>query len=135
MTDTESGRPIHAGEDAAALVDRMVDRLGLWETRTDAALFLASLAVYEDADPVPDDEIGTTVEVGDLSSAIHGIDEVGELALFEVVGEQDTLAAVLDENLTGLVEAGARLLDERLDRSDPHQAVSAVVEIVDASAT
>lgn len=131
---SKAPREIHVTDRSARLVHRMSRRLKLWETPEDAALFLASLAVHEGRGPVPDDELGPGDEViGDLSTAIEGIDHAGELALFKIIGgHREELGTVLSRDLKGLIEAGAEILEADLRGSDPVRAVSGLLESLDA---
>lgn len=116
-------------ERTAALVDRMTDELGLWETRVDAGLFLVGLAVAHEADPVPaEDREAADAELGTLAAS--EVDDRDQLAILGVLDDEEReLAETLDEQLAGWAEAGAGLLEERIDGADAVEATAAIAEM------
>lgn len=133
--ETSANRPILGTPRAAKMVGRMTERLGLWETDHDAALFLAALALHQGKEPVPKDELDEErEELGDLTAAVESIDHTGELALFKVLlGQpQADLGDVLDANLPGLIEAGCAILEDEMAPGRPTMAIADVHKLVRA---
>lgn len=124
---------IELGEAATLVVDRMTDELGLWIDRGSAALFLASLAVACNEEPVPEDELGgqrsrISLDEGALDGDVH-------LALFAIVGDgENPSTKVLDEHLTGWIEAGAGILGPRIEGAGAVEATRQVRKLLDSIA-
>lgn len=122
---------LDVSSEAAQIVERMTRELGLWQTRVDAGLFLAALAVANDEEPVPaDDREPATDSLGTLEEA-HDPDDLDPLAILGVLDEnpenwQDTLG----EELAGWIEAGARLLAPHLKGADAAEATAQIVELI-----
>lgn len=129
LDETTKTIELAASEEAADLVDTMVDDLGLWASRVEAGLFLVALAVTRGEDPVPADERGAAEEtLGSLEEAEGDLDH---LAILGVVDDQTReLEETLASQLPGWVEAGAGLLGPRLEGADAVDATAELAEIV-----
>lgn len=117
------------------LIDGMTDRLGFWQTPTEAALFLASLTLAQGKDPVPDDEIdGDLVEIGTLDEALEAGGQAGQLTLLGLIRDPEaSLEEVLTEDLTGLIEAGAAIARPRIAGEDAATATGELVDLLQAA--
>lgn len=121
--------PLWASEDAARLVDRMAEDLGLWRTPTEAALFLAAVATAKDADRVASGQLGELTRVGHTDEIDGGIEGLTVLGL---VGDgADTPGAVREDQLPGWIEAGVELLGPRLARLDAAEATAEIAALLD----
>lgn len=128
-----SATTVEATPDAEALVDRLTTRLDLWANDVDAALFLASIAIAHDEEPVPDAELGDErVEVGSLDEAIRSDGEADPLTLFAFLDDPERdVETVLEETLPGWIEAGANLVEPRLTGADAVQAPADLADLID----
>lgn len=119
--------------DAASLIDRLENRLDLWETSVDAGLFLASIAVAHNEQPVPDDELDDErVELGELTDAARAGDEADPLTIFGVLDDAGrNVETVLEETLPGWIEAGVRLVEPRLKGANAVQAPAELADLID----
>lgn len=130
-TDTQKGAegPIQASEDAAALVHRLCDDLGLWHTRTEAALFLAALAAAHDAEPIQQADLGALTTIGHTDEVDGMRDGLSVLSLLHEPHQDPQ--AVREERLPGWIEAGANRVRARMARTDVPEAVAEIVSLVD----
>ncbi|MDX1611091.1 MAG: hypothetical protein R3185_01895 [Candidatus Thermoplasmatota archaeon] len=112
-----------------AVAQAMTGRLGLWATREDALLFLASLALSQGEDPVAGDDVAETVTLELDQQARSQLTLMGL-----VLDEQASPLEVIGENLTGLVEAGARVLGPRLAGKGPAEATGEITELLETLA-
>jgi hypothetical protein len=134
VTETAVADPeaitLACSEDAAELVDRMTDELGLWTSRVDAGLFLVGLAVARGDEPVPEGERGPADdELGSLAEA--GGEDLDHLAILDVIDEDGgELSATLEAELPAWIEAGADRLGPRLEGTDATEAAAELAEIV-----
>ncbi len=117
------------------LIDGMTDRLGFWSSQTEAALFLASLSLAQGKDPVPDDEIdGDLVDIGTLDEALEAGGQAGQLTLLGLIRDPEaSLDEILDEDLTGLIEAGAAIARPRIAGEDVATATGELVDLLQAA--
>lgn len=127
-----TGVPIRASQDSANLIDAMAGRLGLWQTETEAALFLASLALTQGQGPVADDELGDDlVEIGQADEVAEGQGQAGQLTLLGLIQAPDEdLGTVLARDLPGLIEAGAAIVRPRIGGTDVAEATGQLVELL-----
>lgn len=132
-TERADGRdaegPIRASEDAARLVDRMTEDLGLWRTSTQAALFLAAVGTAKDAGRVENSQLGDLTTVGHTDE-IDGARE-GLAVLGLVADGAASPGAVREDQLPGWIEAGADILEPRLARLDAAEATAEIEALLD----
>lgn len=132
-TERADGRdaegPVQASEDAARLVDRMIEDLGLWRTSTQAALFLAAIATAKDAGRVENSQLGDLATVGHTDE-IDGARE-GLAVLGLVADGAASPGAVREDQLPGWIEAGADILEPRLARLDAAEATAEIEALLD----
>lgn len=133
LAETIGSVPVEVTDDAADLVERMAGELGLWATEVDAGLFLASVAVAHDREPVPAaDRTPGQTRLGTLADS--QAEAIDHLAMLGALGGSGDLASTLREDLPGWIETGARLLADRLEGADAVEATEEVVEMVRDSA-
>lgn len=131
--DTESSSPdaegpIRVPEDASALLEKLSGGLELWRTRTEAALFVASLAAARDADVPEPDELDEFTRIGHTDEAEDALEG---LAVLGLLSEDAPSPGVVRERwLPSWVQAGASIVAPRLRGQSVDEAADEILALV-----